>query len=170
VAGHAHRRAPNVGCGHDGRRCLIQNFSAVTAACLAIRRDVYLDVGGFDGENLPTHFNDVDFCLKLLMAGYVNVWTPYAELLHHESASRPRPETDRNEVAVVALATDYIRLRWGRFLSKDPAYNPNLTIDCEDFGLAWPPRWIPPWTEDAACAGTSSARLARFEPGVGSSG
>lgn len=91
-----------------------------------------------DEENLKIAFNDVDFCLRVQEAGYINVWTPFAELYHHESATRGLEDTPEkkerfsNEVV-------YIQSRWPN-IQDDYAYNPNLTLDHEDFGLAWPPR------------------------------
>ncbi|HTL68177.1 MAG TPA: glycosyltransferase [Lacunisphaera sp.] len=122
---------------------MVQNLSAVTAACLVIRKAIYEQVGGLDEEFLPVSFNDVDFCLKVQAAGYRNLFTPFAELIHHESASRGAEDTPakivraQGEVAI-------LRSRWGAaVLENDPAYNPNLTLDSEDFGLAYPPR-VPP--------------------------
>ncbi len=121
------------------RMKVVQNFSAVTGACLAVRKKVYEEVGGMDEQALPVSFNDVDFCLKLHTAGYWNLWTPFAKLIHHESKSRKSDNTPakrkraRHERVVM-------RERWGKLLDHDPAYNPNLTLEHEDWGLAWPPR------------------------------
>lgn len=138
VAGHAHRQLPRGHAGHGGRAEALQRFSAVTAACLVVRRDRFEEVGGLD-ETLAVAFNDVDFCLKLDRAGYRNLWTPYAELYHHESLSRGYEDNAEKRArfdAEIAL----MQSRWGETLLKDPAYNPNLTFVREDFGLAWPPR------------------------------
>jgi GT2 family glycosyltransferase len=113
-------------------------MSAVTAACLLIRRSVYEEVGGLD-ETLKVAFNDIDFCLRVRAAGYRNVWTPFAEMVHHESASRGHettPDKQRRFEAEVARMKD----RWREALRKDPSYSPNLTLEHEDFGMAWPPR------------------------------
>jgi O-antigen biosynthesis protein len=140
VAGHVHRFLPKDNAGYFGRANLIQSFSAVTGACMAVRKQVYLEVGGMN-EELPIACNDIDFCLKVRGAGYTNVWTPYAELYHHESASRgfddtpEKIERSKKEVA-------YMQKRWGDIIKNDPAYNPNLTLDFEDFSLAWPPRTV----------------------------
>ena len=88
VAAHAHHKFPRDAAGHKGRASVTQNFSAVTGACLVVRRDHYLAAGGLNEAALKVAFNDVDFCLKLLERGLRNIWTPYAELYHHESASR----------------------------------------------------------------------------------
>jgi GT2 family glycosyltransferase len=139
VAGHAHKHLPAWLDGHGHRARLIQSCSAVTAACLVVRKDVYEQVGGLNDADLKVAYNDVDFCLKLREAGYRNVWTPYAVLFHHESATRG---SDMSGTQRERLAQEqaYMRKRWGAWIASDPAYNPNLTLDAEDFGLAWPPR------------------------------
>ncbi|MBI5689414.1 MAG: glycosyltransferase [Verrucomicrobia bacterium] len=143
VAAHAWQTHPRGAAGQAHRNYLQQNLSAVTAACLVIRRDLYLEVGGLNAEQLKVAFNDVDFCLKVRAAGYRNLWTPYAELYHHESASRGKDDTlekrDRFRSEV-----EYMRATWGKLLDNDPAYNPNLTLTINDFTLALPPRDWPP--------------------------
>ncbi len=141
VAGHAHRRLGRGQAGYFGRAVLRQEFSAVTAACLAVRRDLYLTTGGLD-ERLPVTGNDVDLCLRLKQAGNRNIWTPYAELLHHESVSRGADKTPEKHTRA-AMEQKLIQERWGRWLKADPAYNPNLTVTDTDFRLAWPPRLDP---------------------------
>lgn len=139
VAVHAHKALPRGLHGYAGRAALIQSFSAVTAACLVVRKSLYQQVGGLDEQNLSVAFNDVDFCLRLREAGYRNVWTPYAELLHHESATRGEdvaPEKRARFEREIA----FMQRRWGALIADDPAYNPNLTLLLEDFSLAWPPR------------------------------
>ena len=143
VAAHAWQTHPRGAAGQAHRNLLQQNLSAVTAACLIIRREVYLQVGGLEAEQLKVAFNDVDFCLKVRAAGYRNFWTPYAELYHHESASRGKEDTlekrDRFRTEV-----EYMTATWGDLLLNDPAYNPNLTLTINDFTLALPPReWKP---------------------------
>jgi len=138
-AGHAHKGFPGDSPGYYGRMCLISGFSAVTAACLVIKKSRYEEVGGLNEEDLTVAFNDVDFCLKLREAGYQNVWTPYAELIHHESVSRGYEDTPEKQ-ARFASEVEYIQRRWGQLLDADPAYSPNLTLSFEDFSYAWPPR------------------------------
>lgn len=87
VAGHPNKYFPRGYTGYFGRSVLAQSFSAVTAACLMVRREVWEAACRFD-ESLAVAFNDVDFCLRIKAGGYCNVWTPYAEINHHESASR----------------------------------------------------------------------------------
>ncbi|HSW36320.1 MAG TPA: glycosyl transferase family 2, partial [Candidatus Limnocylindrales bacterium] len=89
--------------------------------------------------NLKIAFGDVDFCLRVREAGYRNVWTPYAELYHHESATRGYEDTPEKQ-ARFAGEGRYLQDRWGRLLLHDPAYSPNLTLDRGDFSYAWPPR------------------------------
>ena len=139
IAGHAAKYIKKGDAGYFGRACLQQEFSAVTAACLLVQREHYRSVEGFDETHLTVAFNDVDFCLKLREKGLRNLWTPYAELYHHESASRGHEDTpekqarSQNELA-------YMIKRWAKELHHDPAYSPNLTLEREDFSLAWPPR------------------------------
>jgi glycosyltransferase involved in cell wall biosynthesis len=143
VAAHAWQTHPRGAAGQAHRNLLQQNLSAVTAACLVMRREVYEQVGGLNADQLKVAFNDVDFCLKVRAAGYRNLWTPYAELYHHESASRGKEDTlekrDRFRSEV-----EYMRTTWGELLDRDPAYNPNLTLTINDFTLALPPRPWPP--------------------------
>lgn len=138
VAGHSHKYLPKGDYGYFCRAGLIQELSAVTAACLIIRKETFLEVNGLDGTHLKIAFNDVDFCLRVQEHGYTNVWTPFAELYHHESATRGNEDTPekkerfQNEVM-------YMKSRWPT-IQEDRYYNPNLTLDHEDFALAWPPR------------------------------
>lgn len=138
VAGHVYTRLGRGSPGYMARAWVAQNLSAVTAACLAVKRSVFEEVGGFD-EALPVAFNDIDFCLRLLEHGYRNVWTPYAELYHHESASRGSEDSPAKQERFSA-EVHAMKWRWGAVLNDDPAYNPNLTLDQGDYGLAFPPR------------------------------
>lgn len=139
VAGHAHRHALHEEPGDHGRAALLQNFTAVTAACLAVRRAHYQGVGGMDEQHLAVAFNDVDFCLKLHQRGLRNVYAPMAELVHHESISRGSDRAARHRERYEREAR-VMQQRWGPLLQRDPAYNPNLTLAAEDFALADPPR------------------------------
>jgi GT2 family glycosyltransferase len=133
VAGHGHRFAAAGDPGYMNRLRAVNNVSAVTAACLIVRRDVFDEVGGLD-ERLTVAFNDVDFCLRVRAAGYLNVWTPFAELIHHESVSRGR---DLTPAKAKRFADEYAMMqrRWGAELLNDPYYSPHLTYDREDFSL-----------------------------------
>jgi glycosyltransferase involved in cell wall biosynthesis len=138
VAGHANKGLPRYQYGYFARAVVIQSVSAVTAACLVVRKELYEKVGGFN-EDLKVAYNDIDFCLKIREAGYRNLFTPYAELYHHESASRGYENTPDKQLRLEAEG-QYMKQRWGDLLLNDPAYNPNLTLEWEDFSLAWPPR------------------------------
>lgn len=134
LAGHSHRRFPGNHPGYFARLVTVQNLSAVTAACLLVRRSIYEEVHGLDEVNLKVAFNDVDFCLKVREAGYRNLWTPYAELYHHESLSRGKEDTPEKQ-ARFQREIDFMRQKWGNILKSDPFYNQNLTADREDFSL-----------------------------------
>jgi glycosyltransferase involved in cell wall biosynthesis len=138
VANHAHKFIRKGNPGYFGRAVLTQSYSAVTGACLVVRRSVWIEVDGLD-ESLAVAFNDIDFCLKVRQLGYRNIWTPYAEMIHHESLSRG-PEDNPEKVARFNREVSKMKERWGDELLKDPAYSPNLTSEQEDFSFAWPPR------------------------------
>ena len=139
VGGHVHRGIDRLDIGYWGRAALPQHVSAVTAACMLVRREAWDEVGGLNEERLGIGYNDVDFCLKLGRAGWKVVWTPFAELVHHESATRG-PDTEGENLARLNIEGRYMKAEWGPQLLNDPAYNPNLTLAREDFGLAEPPR------------------------------
>lgn len=124
--------------GHGARALVAQSLSAVTAACLLVRRDVFEQLGGLDTA-LAVAFNDIDFCLRVRDAGYRNVWTPFAELYHHESASRGHEDTD-DKRARFSSEVRFMLDRWGAALSSDPAYNPNLSLSGTNGEFAFPPR------------------------------
>lgn len=135
VAGHSHKHFHRDHPGYFHRLQLVQNLSAVTAACLLVRKDVYTAVGGLDGSNLQVAFNDVDFCLRVQETGLRNLWTPYAELYHHESVSRGQ-EDSPEKIRRFQGEIRYMQERWGKLLRSDPYYNPNLTLDREDFSIS----------------------------------
>jgi GT2 family glycosyltransferase len=139
VAGHSHKYLPKGHFGYIARAQLIQSLSVVTAACLVVKKSIFQEVGGLDEIHLKVAFNDVDFCLRVREAGYRNIWTPYAELYHHESATRGFEDTPEKQLRFRDEVL-YMQKRWGNLLINDPAYNPNLTLDREDFSYAWPPR------------------------------
>lgn len=139
VAGHSHKHFPRDNAGYCGRLLMAQNLSAVTAACLVVRKNVFMQVKGFDADHLKVAFNDVDLCLRIQDAGYWNVWTPYAELYHYESATRGYEDTPEKQARFTS-EVEYMKHRWGESLLQDPAYNPNLTLDREDFSFSFPPR------------------------------
>jgi glycosyltransferase involved in cell wall biosynthesis len=139
VAGHAFPHIPRGHPGYFNRAMLQQNCSAVTGACLAVRKAVFEELEGFDEVNLGVTFNDADFCLRLTERSYRVVWTPYANLIHHESASRGHQRT-REEQAEFERAVDYMQTTWGVELMHDPFYNPNLSLNPPGFEIAFPPR------------------------------
>jgi GT2 family glycosyltransferase len=144
VAGHPFKEFPRGDHGQKNRLRLVQNYSAVTAACLVIRKDRFLEVGGLNEKELPIAFNDVDLCCKLLAAGYRNLWTPHAEFYHHESATRGVEDTPEKK-ARFQSEIDYMMNTWGSLLMNDPAYNPNLTLVGEDFSPAYLSRATKAW-------------------------
>jgi O-antigen biosynthesis protein len=144
VAGHFGLSAEESDEGYLGQFALTRELSAVTGACLAVRRDVFEAVGGLNETELPVSFNDVDFCLRLRTQGYRIIWTPFAELYHLESASRGRPDTPE-QVARAAREADYMRERWGPILDNDPFYNLNFDRKNHQFELARPPNRKKPW-------------------------
>lgn len=131
VAGHAHVGLAKGHVGHFGRIALHHRLLAVTAACLMIRKSDYLKVGGLD-EKLAVAFNDVDFCLRLHKAGLACVYTPYAEMIHHESASRGNDLSDDQRDRFMS-EEQFMHLRWGEALANDPFFSPNLSLQHSDF-------------------------------------
>ncbi len=135
VAGHAHKYFARNHHGYYSRLQLVQNLMAVTAACLLVRKAVFDEVGGLNEQDLTVAFNDVDFCLKVHTAGYRNLWTPYAELYHHESISRGH-EDNPEKRARFQREIAYMIRTWQTDTLQDPYYNPNLTLQHEDFSIA----------------------------------
>ena len=132
-AGHSHKYRPRTSGGYMFRAATVQDFSAVTAACLLVRAQVFDGLNGLD-EGFTVAFNDVDFCLRARRAGWRVVWTPYAQLYHYESKSRGIDEKDKAKKARFAGEQKRLTDRFGREnLTRDPYYNPGLTLDREDF-------------------------------------
>jgi len=127
IANHAFYGHPLARPTYFGLADVIRNCSAVTGACLMIRKAVFDELGGFDEANFPVAYNDVDLCLRLRERGYLNVYTPYASLFHYESISRGRKKKDPE--------FRYMLRRWGALLDKDPYYNPNFSRERFDFSL-----------------------------------
>lgn len=134
VAAHPWCGMPRDCDGQMGRLRLVQELSAVTGACLLLRREVWDAVNGLD-EALPVAFNDVDLCLRIRAAGYRNLWTPHAVLIHNESATRGYDTTPEKRERLMREAA-FMQARWGDQLLCDPAYNPNLDLTGSHFGLA----------------------------------
>lgn len=140
IAGHAFKKfARNDPGNAQYRPHLVHNVTAVTAACIVLRKSVFEEADGFNETELKVAFNDVDFCLRVQSLGYRNLFTPFAELIHHESASRGLEDTPEKIVRFQG-ELKYMQQRWGERLLNDPAYNLNLTLDREDFSYAFPPR------------------------------
>lgn len=134
VAGHAHKHLSDNDRGYFRRSHVIHNVSAVTAACIMIRRDVFEEVMGFD-ENLVIAFNDVDLCIRIRDKGYHIVYTPYSKLYHHESFSRGYEDTPE-KIERFSKEFKYMREKWGKLIDKgDPYYNTNLSLEHEDFRI-----------------------------------
>ena len=134
TAGHSHYGQAGMNLGYMGRLCYAQDVSAVTGACLMVSRAKYDEVGGFD-EGFQVSLNDVDFCLKLRDKGYLNVFTPFAELFHYESLSRGLDLEGENAKRYEA-ESEHFRTKWKKVLDKgDPYYNPNFSLDRSDFSL-----------------------------------
>lgn len=143
-ADHLHHRLAGDAPGYCQRAGCAQELSAVTGACLLTHKHLYLQLGGLNEQALPVAFNDVDYCLRVREVGYRVVWTPFAELYHHESVSRGKDRSpEQQQRAARELA--YMKKRWKHVLQHDPYYNPNLNYDRPDFTLGKAPRVTPPW-------------------------
>jgi GT2 family glycosyltransferase len=139
AADHLYARAPGDASGVDAQLLVRREVSAVTAACLVVRRSVWDRVGGLDERTFPVGYNDVDFCLKLREIGLRNVWTPHARLIHHESATRGRTVT-AEQLARLTRETATLQERWRTDVFEDPFHSPNLSVDSLTPALAFPPR------------------------------
>lgn len=134
LAGHANKFHQRDAAGYMNRLVCTQNYSAVTAACLLLRKSIYEEVGGLDEKHFVVAFNDVDLCLKVKKAGYRNLWTPWAEMYHHESISRGIDNTPEKRARFEQEAKS-LKARWSTLPGKDPCYSPFLTHTREDFSL-----------------------------------
>ena len=134
TAGHTHYGQSRENLGYMGRLCYTQNVSAVTGACLMVKKSLYDEVGGL-GEDFAISLNDVDFCLKLREKGYLNVFTPFAELFHFESISRGL-DNQGEKAERYNKESEYFRNKWKDVLEKgDPYYNVNFSLDRSDYSL-----------------------------------
>lgn len=134
VAGHAHKNYDRNDYGYVSRAVISQNLTACTAACLLIRKDVFDKVNGLD-EGFAVAFNDVDLCMKIRKAGYLIVFTPFAEFYHYESKSRGIEDSPEKVARFNGEINRFLK-KWGNELEAgDPYYNPNLTLDREDFSF-----------------------------------
>ena len=133
VAGHSHKNNHRDDYGYFSRISTIANYSAVTAACLMCRREIFDLVDGFE-EELAVAFNDVDFCFKIVEQGYRNIYLPHVALYHHESKSRgleDSPEKQRR----FREECKYIKRKWSSIIHHDPCYSQHLTRVREDFSI-----------------------------------
>ncbi len=144
VAGHPYAHQKKGYRGQYHRACLAQNMSAVTAACLVVRRSIFDAIQGFNATQLAIAFNDVDFCLRIAEKGYYNVWTPFAKMYHYESASRGYEDTPEKK-ARFQQECAYMYQRWGTQLQNDPTFNPNLDLQHGDFRWSMKSRAKQPW-------------------------
>lgn len=134
TAGHSHYKQPQENMGYMGRLCYAQDVSAVTGACLLVKKSIFEEVGGLD-ESFAISLNDVDFCLKLREKGYLNVFTPFAELYHFESVSRGLDDNGE-KARRYNRESEQFRQKWREVLEAgDPYYNPNFSLDRSDFAL-----------------------------------
>ena len=134
TAGHSHYKQHRENLGYMGRLCYAQDVSAVTGACLLVKKALYEEVGGLE-EEFAISLNDVDFCLKLREKGYLNVFTPFAELYHFESVSRGLDDQGQ-KAQRYNRESEHFRQKWKEVLDAgDPYYNPNFSLDRSDFAL-----------------------------------
>jgi glycosyltransferase involved in cell wall biosynthesis len=136
VAGHSHKHLGSDHPGYFFRPHLIQNLSAVTGACCMVKSSVYRALGGLDEENFKVAFNDVDFCMRVLEAGYLNVYTPYCEAWHHESISRGYEDTEEKKQRFAGEVRSFRSRHQDALEKRDAFYNPNLTRAQENFFLS----------------------------------
>ena len=138
TAGHTHYKINHDNLGYMGRLCYAQNVSAVTGACLMVRKSLYEELGGLD-ESFKVALNDVDFCLRLRDKGYLNVFTPFAELYHYESASRGSDIEDAAKAQRYNEEAAHFREKWKEVIDRgDPYYNPNFSLNYSDYSLKTP--------------------------------
>lgn len=132
VAGYAHRYLSGTEPGYAERAISAHNVSAVTGECLLTRRDLFQKLGGLDATHLPSHFYDVDYCLRLQESGYLIVWTPYAILQHYEPAKSQR-EDQMSQIYRAGQEAGYMRRRWEHRIASDPYYSPNFSLATANF-------------------------------------
>jgi GT2 family glycosyltransferase len=134
IANHSHKHFTAESRGYFNHLAMVANYSAITGACLMVKRMLWDQVKGFD-ENLAVAFNDVDFCLKLLTSGLRHVVLPQVTFYHYESKTRGLENSEANKIRLTQEEA-YMKQRWGTLLENDPFYNPHLTTKNEDFSLS----------------------------------
>jgi O-antigen biosynthesis protein len=135
-AAHSHKNFDRTSPGYYGALLGITNYSAVTAACLMCRKDVFAQINGFE-EELTVAYNDVDLCIRIVQAGFRNVWTPHAVLYHYESKSRGYEDTPE-KIVRFGKETHYLKTHWQHILDNDPCYSIHLSVSHEDYRLKDP--------------------------------
>jgi GT2 family glycosyltransferase len=133
IAGHSHKAFAKNEMGYVGQLATVNNYSAVTGACLMCRKDLFQELGQFD-EELVVAYNDVDLCLRMLKHGYNNVYLPHVVLYHHESKSRGYEDTPEKALRHQG-EVQKMKKKWGKILNNDPCYNPNLSNKREDYSF-----------------------------------
>mgnify|MGYP000010997487 FL=1 len=146
VARHLYMSEPETAAGYAGSLGLAQDVSCVTGACLAIRKSVFVELGGFNEEDLQVAFNDVDLCIRIRQAGHRIIFAPFAVLTHHESRSRGTDTTGEN-LRRFQSEIRYMQKRWGEVLERDPFHHPSLSLESPKIELAFPPRIAFPWRQ-----------------------
>jgi len=144
VADHVYRNTHRESPGYFFRLLLTHNLSCVTAACMALRREIFDEIGGLNEKDLAVAYNDVDFCVRIRQAGYKIIWTPHSELYHYESKSRGY-DTDPEKLNRFNNEISFMRKKWGHILDNDPFYNRNLSLDSLSFEIAPDTRVNKPW-------------------------
>lgn len=139
IACHPFRLQAKSDGHYMSRPQLMQDLTAVTAACMLTPTALYRSLGGLDETHLAVAYNDIDYCLRIREAGHTVVYDPYAEFVHHESVSRGREDTPEKQ-ARFRGEKEYMHARWGTWLARDRAYNPNLTVASDNFAIAEQPR------------------------------
>jgi GT2 family glycosyltransferase len=139
LVGHAYRGIAAEEAADIPLLAVAHEVGAVTGACLLVSRAHFEAAGRLDEEHLAVSYNDVDLCLRLRSMGLHNIWTPHAALYHHESRSRGRDDSPAKRERFEKEA-NFILAKWGPELLKDPTYNPNLSLNREDYALGWRPR------------------------------
>lgn len=134
IAGHVFVGKSKDEVGYFNYLKSVNNFCAITAACLMVRKSYFNEVNGFE-ETLAVEFNDVDFCLKLAEKGKNNIYLPHVELYHYESISRGHPHKTKESYERHLIENAYFKKKWQKYIDHDPCYNPNLSLTYDDFRI-----------------------------------